>query len=94
MFEKFGGLVFLMDVGMSRGIDHSKGALLRIERKGDPREGAGGVGGWEVEKVPYPITGFTESAPKCDGRWRAFDSRKNGRPCCGDADGCDPRYSV
>ena len=35
MFEKFGGLVFLIDVGMSRGVDYSKGALLRIEREGD-----------------------------------------------------------
>lgn len=32
MFEKFNGLVFLIDMGMSRGVNHSKGALLRIER--------------------------------------------------------------
>jgi calcineurin-like phosphoesterase family protein len=34
MFENFGGLVFLIDMGMSRGVDYSKGALLRIERDG------------------------------------------------------------
>jgi hypothetical protein len=32
MFEHFDGLVFLIDMGMSRGVDYSKGALLRIER--------------------------------------------------------------
>ncbi len=32
MFENFEGLVFLIDMGMSRGVDYSKGALLRIER--------------------------------------------------------------
>lgn len=31
MFDNFGGLVFLIDMGMSRGVDYSKGALLRIE---------------------------------------------------------------
>lgn len=36
MFDNFGGLVFLIDMGMSQGVDYSKGALLRIER------GAGG----------------------------------------------------
>jgi hypothetical protein len=30
MFTKFGGLVFLIDMGMSRGVDYSKGGLLRI----------------------------------------------------------------
>jgi hypothetical protein len=30
MFQNFGGLVFLIDMGMSRGVDYSKGALLRI----------------------------------------------------------------
>lgn len=30
LFQKFSGLVFLMDMGMSRGIDYSNGALLRI----------------------------------------------------------------
>ena len=33
MFENFGGLVFLIDMGMSRGVDYSQGALLRIETK-------------------------------------------------------------
>jgi len=32
MFSNFNGLVMLIDVGMSQGIDYSKGALLRIER--------------------------------------------------------------
>jgi hypothetical protein len=32
--EKFGGLIFLIDAGMSRGIDRSKGAILHIH-KGD-----------------------------------------------------------
>jgi hypothetical protein len=31
LFDNFGGLVFLIDTGMSRGVDYSKGALLRIE---------------------------------------------------------------
>ncbi|HKO57736.1 MAG TPA: metallophosphoesterase [Thermoanaerobaculia bacterium] len=31
MFANFNGLVFLIDMGMSRGVDYSKGALLRIE---------------------------------------------------------------
>jgi hypothetical protein len=35
MFENFDGLVFLIDMGMSHGVDYSKGALLRIERDGD-----------------------------------------------------------
>ena len=35
MFENFAGLVFLIDMGMSRGVDYSKGALLRIEREGN-----------------------------------------------------------
>jgi hypothetical protein len=35
MFQNFDGLVFLIDVGMSRGVDDSKGALLRIKRDGD-----------------------------------------------------------
>jgi hypothetical protein len=34
MFDNFGGLVFLIDMGMSRGVDSSKGALLRIQRDG------------------------------------------------------------
>lgn len=34
MFDNFDGLVFLIDMGMSRGVDYSKGALLRIERAG------------------------------------------------------------
>ena len=34
MFDHFGGLVFLIDMGMSRGVDYSKGALLRIEGNG------------------------------------------------------------
>jgi len=33
MFENFDGLVFLIDMGMSRGVDYSKGGLLRIEGK-------------------------------------------------------------
>lgn len=32
MFQNFGGLVFLIDMGMSRGVDYSKGALLRITK--------------------------------------------------------------
>jgi len=31
LFQNFHGLVVLIDVGMSRGVDYSKGALLRIE---------------------------------------------------------------
>lgn len=31
LFQNFGGLVFLIDTGMSRGVDYSHGALLRIE---------------------------------------------------------------
>lgn len=34
MFDNFNGLVFLIDMGMSRGVDYSKGALLRIQREG------------------------------------------------------------
>jgi hypothetical protein len=34
MFANFDGLVFLIDLGMSQGVDYSKGALLRIERDG------------------------------------------------------------
>jgi hypothetical protein len=34
VYQKFDGLVFLIDVGMSRGIDRSKGAILHIP-KGD-----------------------------------------------------------
>jgi hypothetical protein len=34
MFDNFNGLVFLMDMGMSRGVDYSKGALLRIQGEG------------------------------------------------------------
>lgn len=34
MFAKFDGLVFLIDVGMSRAVNHSKGALLRIDQAG------------------------------------------------------------
>jgi hypothetical protein len=34
MFDHFSGLVFLIDMGMSHGVDYSKGALLRIERSG------------------------------------------------------------
>ncbi|HYI10891.1 MAG TPA: metallophosphoesterase [Thermoanaerobaculia bacterium] len=33
MFQNFTGLVFLIDTGMSRGVDYSKGALLRIDRR-------------------------------------------------------------
>jgi hypothetical protein len=33
MYDKFDGLVFLIDMGMSRGVDYSKGALLRIDRR-------------------------------------------------------------
>jgi hypothetical protein len=40
MFDNFSGLVFLIDIGMSRGVDYSKGALLRIERHGSIRETA------------------------------------------------------
>jgi hypothetical protein len=35
LFQNFDGLVFLIDVGMSRGVDDSKGALLHIHRDGD-----------------------------------------------------------
>jgi hypothetical protein len=34
LFQKFGGLAILMDVGMSRGVDYSQGMLLRIQRRG------------------------------------------------------------
>jgi hypothetical protein len=34
LFQNFDGLVFLIDTGMSRGVDYSKGALLRIEGAG------------------------------------------------------------
>jgi len=30
MFQNFHGLVFLIDMGMSRGVDYSHGGLLRI----------------------------------------------------------------
>ncbi len=53
MFEKFGGLVFLIDVGMSRGVDYSKGALLRTERDGD-RETATAVFADGSEKELWP----------------------------------------
>ncbi len=43
MFDNFDGLVFLIDMGMSRGVDYSKGALLRIERHGSIRETATAV---------------------------------------------------
>ena len=35
MFD-FNGLAFLIDMGMSRGVDYSKGALLRIDGEGAP----------------------------------------------------------
>jgi hypothetical protein len=31
LFQKFDGLVFLMDMGMSQGVDYSTGALLRVD---------------------------------------------------------------
>jgi hypothetical protein len=34
LFQNFKGLVFLIDTGMSRGVDYSTGALLRIEGAG------------------------------------------------------------
>lgn len=34
LFQNFDGLVFLIDTGMSRGVDYSQGALLRIESTG------------------------------------------------------------
>lgn len=34
MFDNFGGLVFLIDMGMSRGVGYSEGALLRIQGQG------------------------------------------------------------
>jgi hypothetical protein len=37
VFEKFDGLVFLIDVGMSRGIGRSKGAILHIHKEGNAR---------------------------------------------------------
>jgi hypothetical protein len=40
MFQNFSGLVMLIDVGMSRGVDYSKGALLRIERQGGQESAA------------------------------------------------------
>ncbi len=40
LFQNFGGLVFLIDMGMSSGVDYSHGALLRIERSGSIREDA------------------------------------------------------
>ena len=35
MFQNFDGLVFLIDVGMSRGVGDSEGSLLHIQRDGD-----------------------------------------------------------
>ena len=35
MVQKFDGLIFLIDVGMSRAIDKSKGAVLKITRSGN-----------------------------------------------------------
>jgi hypothetical protein len=35
IFQNFDGLVFLIDVGMSRGVGDSKGILLHIQREGD-----------------------------------------------------------
>lgn len=32
LFENFDGLLFMIDMGMSSGVDYSRGALLRIER--------------------------------------------------------------
>jgi hypothetical protein len=34
MFQNFNGLMFLIDVGMSRGVDYSKGSLLEIKGEG------------------------------------------------------------
>ena len=34
LFQNYSGLVFLIDMGMSRGVDYSKGALLRIVPSG------------------------------------------------------------
>jgi hypothetical protein len=34
MFQNFHGLVFLIDMGMSQGVDYSKGGLLRIQGSG------------------------------------------------------------
>jgi hypothetical protein len=34
MFQNFHGLVFLIDMGMSKGVDYSKGGLLRIDVTG------------------------------------------------------------
>jgi hypothetical protein len=33
MCQKFEGLIFLIDVGMSEAIDYSRGALLRVHGK-------------------------------------------------------------
>jgi len=33
MFSNFDGLVMLIDVGMSQGVDYSQGALLRVDRE-------------------------------------------------------------
>jgi hypothetical protein len=34
LFTKYEGLVFMIDVGMSRGVDDSEGAILRIHKQG------------------------------------------------------------
>jgi hypothetical protein len=37
MFQKFDGLIFLIDVGMSEAIDHSRGALLQVRNGADAK---------------------------------------------------------
>lgn len=53
MFPNFDALVVLIDMGMSRGVDYSKGALLRIERNGT-REIATAVFADGSEKQLWP----------------------------------------
>lgn len=54
LFENFDGLVFLIDMGMSRGVDYSKGALLRIERSGSIRNDAIAIFPDGTEKRIWP----------------------------------------
>ncbi len=53
MFDNFGGLVFLIDMGMSRGVGYSEGALLRIQGQG-PAETATAVYADGTEERMWP----------------------------------------
>ena len=51
MMQKFDGLIFFIDVGMSKAINKSKGAALKIERQGD-HESATAI---HVGEPPEPL---------------------------------------